>query len=50
MKELSTYQELHLDKDKTPLNGVQVHAKEKLSLHTTIIDKSIVSINFLFKL
>ena len=39
-----------LDKDKILLNSVQVNVKEKLSLHTAIIDKSIVwygSVNYL---
>lgn len=38
------------DKDKILLNNVQVNVKEKLSLHTVIIDKSIVwygSVNYL---
>lgn len=38
------------DKDKILLNSVQVNVKEKLSLHTAIIDKSIVwygSVNYL---
>ncbi|WP_368337593.1 hypothetical protein [Parabacteroides merdae] len=39
-----------LDKDKILLNSVQVNVKEKLSLHTAIINKSIVwygSVNYL---
>ena len=38
------------DKDKMLLSGVQVNVKEKLSLHASIIDKSVVwygSVNYL---
>ena len=45
-----TLSDAYSDKDKMLLSGVQVNVKEKLSLHASIIDKSVVwygSVNYL---